>query len=303
MKMLDEVARCFIRGLQRRKLRLSQLQGLTKKSRFMDCLTLRNPSLAKKSFTLMELLVVVAIIGILASLLLPALGKARATARQAQCLNNVRSNLTGTFMFLDDNDGAFWPKRAKKGGDNPDLSAAESGFIRYSSSDFYDTRDKDLSISNSRGSYKVRIWDYVPSIEAQICPSHTHEDEKHQYMFSYGFSGAYDSYLNDPDNPGKYNRLAHFIPPASELGAITDIDYTTHVEVIQRANQIYARHKRKVNIGFLDGHVSALSWQVFLPKEVQWNLLGYSENGNGVQTGGNTGTSGWSNDGDPVVVQ
>ena len=58
-----------------------------------------------KGFTLIEVLVVVAIIALLVAILLPSLNKARAQARMAQCLNNSRQHALAANMFATENEG------------------------------------------------------------------------------------------------------------------------------------------------------------------------------------------------------
>lgn len=59
----------------------------------------------RKAFTLIELLIVIAIIAVLASMLLPSLQKAKGQAKKAACISNLRQIHVGLMAYADDNGG------------------------------------------------------------------------------------------------------------------------------------------------------------------------------------------------------
>jgi prepilin-type N-terminal cleavage/methylation domain-containing protein/prepilin-type processing-associated H-X9-DG protein len=209
---------------------------------------MKNRSGAKSGFSLIELIVVIAIIGILIALLLPSLARAKARQQRTQCVGNLHQLGIALQTVLSNNHG--YPML---------VESRHSGW-------FHQLEVEGLGIAQPpRGFVESGVW---------RCPASQWPSDYKGACFSYGYN-AYGNLRkgNNTNSPGLFGHYepltnrrigimeAEVVAPA-DMMAIGESDYL----VLSRSQQydfgkLPIRHQSKVNILLCDGHVESASEQ------------------------------------------
>ncbi len=207
-------------------------------------------------FTLLELLVTIAILGVLAALLLPALARARERAQTAQCVGNLHQFGLASQMYWDDHEGTTFRYRG---------DSTENGDVYW-----FGWLERGPEGQRAFDPTQGALWSYLACKQVAVCPALriTAPDFKPKALGGAGGYG-YNLFLSAPvgDPPVRVLSLRtpsalaifadsaqvnDFQPPASPDRPLLEAFYYLNTT----EPTVHFRHGFRAGVLMCDGHVS-----------------------------------------------
>jgi len=224
-----------------------------------------SPKAARRApaFTLIELLVVIAIIAILTAMLLPVLGRAKATAKRADCVNNLRQLGIATQIYWSDYaENSF---------------SYMFGVTNYGQIYWFGWLGPGAEGQRMFDLSRGALYPYLNGSDVRLCPAlyagmPQFKSKGTNVIFSYGcnasvFGGPGQTAVNTsrishPADTAMFADTAqvnNFQAPASHSSPLVEEWYYFDLELNYASPNNYPnghfRHAQKANVTFADGHV------------------------------------------------
>ncbi len=232
-----------------------------------------------KAFTLVELLVVLAVISILAGLLLPALAKTKSKASSVYCKNNLKQIQLGWCAYVQSNQDRF----------PPNVSTKINGFTQVGVSNQWGNSwvwGNAKTDTNTRGITNGILYPEVGSVTVYHCPVDHSIVADHPglrrfrsysanlYLNVHIDSGDLQQGINDDSssnlrtldqlvNPGPSGTFVFIDEHEQSIGdGIFGFFYGDQIELGGWGGSVPSdRHDRGCNLSFADGHVDHVAWR------------------------------------------
>lgn len=210
------------------------------------------------AFTLVELLVVLAVIALLAGLLLPSLAQARFAAQTARCSSNLRQLSLAAGLYWDDHRGIAFSERTVR----------TNGGWRYWFGWLEDGAEGERAFDPAAGA----LWPYLNARGVEICPGL----ERHRARFKSkargaAFGYAYNLLIGPRGRPGI---LIPGVADSSSLALFTDggqvndfqapasaehpmLEEFYYFDTNRLGATVHFRHSRRAQVVFVDGHIGS----------------------------------------------
>jgi prepilin-type processing-associated H-X9-DG protein/prepilin-type N-terminal cleavage/methylation domain-containing protein len=238
----------------------------------------------RRAFTLVELLIVIAVIAILAAILLPTLGNAKLSARRITCVNNLRQLGLASQMYWDDHEGdAFrYMMGASNGG-----TIYWFGWIEA----WVPGNEGQRAFDATAGV----LYPYFGGRGVEVCPSLDYNSRLFKAKATgaaYGYGYNLHISAPAPQPPVKIHRVTRpsDIALLADAGQINDFQEPASADnplieefyyINDTETTVHFRHNRRANVLYCDGHVAperplAGSIDTRLPSELVGRLYGES---------------------------
>lgn len=235
-----------------------------KESSRMQIATQCHKKLVARGFTLIELLVVIAIIAILASMLLPALGKAKEKAQGIKCLNNCKQFALAWVMYSDDSCAGLVPNLGSQA--NPSIPPAASDVKLWVYGNYRDRPEDKTNVDLVTAGL---LFPYTKSVQLYKCPGNKENMLRGISMNSH----MYGDYTGDDAFNKTFKKLTQLSRPSGLFVCIDEWEVSINdaqfgIKALDPSGGRITFHDipgmyhgNASGISFADGHAETHRWK------------------------------------------